>query len=103
MLAHQHPDNFRYAFSVFEFASRHGQFAKFFYGVFTPFISPRPKDTFPQRIIVNIQTKAKTPVPNAKGDLKSLPLPEVGRDQRRQTGVNRAGAKEDFHCANDSQ
>jgi hypothetical protein len=38
--------------------------------------------------------------PNAKDDLKSLPLPEVGRDQRRQTGVNRAGAREDVHYAN---
>ena len=40
---------------------------------------------------------------DAKDDLKSLPLPEVGRDQHRQTGVNRAGAREDVHCANDSQ
>jgi hypothetical protein len=39
--------------------------------------------------------------PNAKDDLKYLPLPEVERDQRRQTGVNRAGAREDVHYAND--
>jgi hypothetical protein len=26
---------------------------------------------------------------------------EVGHDQRRQTGVNQAGASEDFHFAND--
>lgn len=35
------------------------------------------KIQFPQRIIVKIETKAKTPVPDAKDDLKTLPLPEV--------------------------
>jgi plasma-membrane proton-efflux P-type ATPase len=39
--------------------------------------------------------------PNVKDDLKSLPLPEVGCDQRRQTGVNRAAAREDVYSAND--
>jgi H+-transporting ATPase len=36
-----------------------------------------PKIPFPQRIIVNIETKAKPPAPDAKDDLKTLPLPEV--------------------------
>jgi hypothetical protein len=61
------------------------------------------KIQFPQRIIVKIEKTAKMPVPDAEDDLKSLPLPEMWRDQRRQTGVNRAGAREDVHCANDSQ
>ena len=43
------------------------------------------------------------PAPDAEDDLKSLPLPEMGRDQRRQTGVTRAGARKDIHCANNSQ
>jgi hypothetical protein len=61
------------------------------------------KIQFPQRIIVKIEKTAKMPAPDAEDDLKFLPLPEMGRDQRRQTGVNRAGAREDVHCANDSQ
>jgi H+-transporting ATPase len=32
---------------------------------------------FPNRIIVNIQTKARPPAPAAQDDLKSLPMPEV--------------------------
>src|SRR5271163_2260084 len=35
------------------------------------------KIQFPQRIIMNIETKAKPPAPDAKDDLKTLPLPEV--------------------------
>src|SRR5271154_3561193 len=35
------------------------------------------KIQFPQRIIVNIETKTKPPAPEAKDDLKTLPLPEV--------------------------
>src|SRR5271155_4402560 len=35
------------------------------------------KIQFPQRIIVKIETKPKPPAPDAKDDLKTLPLPEV--------------------------
>jgi plasma-membrane proton-efflux P-type ATPase len=38
---------------------------------------------------------------NVKDDLKSPPLPEVGGDQRGQTGANRAAAREDVRSAND--
>lgn len=38
--------------------------------------------------------------PKVKDDLTSLSLPEVGLDQRRQTSVNRARAREDVHYAN---
>ena len=34
-------------------------------------------------------------------DLPGICHLEVGRDQRKQTGVNRAGTKEDVHYAND--
>jgi hypothetical protein len=37
-----------------------------------------------------------------RGPAGNPPL-EVGRDQRRQTGVTRAGAREDVHYANDPQ
>ena len=39
--------------------------------------------------------------PNVKDDLKSLSLPEVGLDQRGQTSVNGAPARENIHHAND--
>ncbi len=45
--------------------------------------------------------KAKAPTPDAEDDLKSMPLPEVGRSQSRQTSVNWAGGSEDVHFAND--
>jgi hypothetical protein len=45
--------------------------------------------------------EARAPTADAKDDFKSLPLPEVGRDQRRQTSVNRAAGSEDVHFAND--
>ena len=38
---------------------------------------------------------------NGKSGLKSLPLLEVGHDQRRQSGVNQAGARADVYYAND--
>ena len=38
--------------------------------------------------------------PNLKNALKSLSLPDVGRDQRRQTGVNRQPPERSVHYAN---
>ena len=44
--------------------------------------------------------------PDAKDDLKSLPLPEIrnwkwGATNAGKPGVSRAGAREDVHYAND--
>ena len=38
------------------------------------------------------QPKAPGSKPNGKDDLKALPMPELERDQRRQIGLNHAGA-----------
>ena len=38
------------------------------------------------------QPKAPGSKPNGKDDLKSLPMPELERDQGRQIGLNHAGA-----------